>query len=148
MTNRTAALDLRPVGYIRTPFRTLTDCPRHPWETRASARIEILPELADALLGIREASHLHVMYWLDQAARSPLLRPTPHDGATRGVFATRSPIRPNPIGLTVVKLLGLDGNSLEVGSLDCVDGTPLIDVKPYLPGMDSLPEATLSWFRP
>lgn len=148
MTNRPLAMEIQPIGYIRTPFRALADCPRHPWETQASARIEILSEFADALLGIGEASHLHVMYWLDQAARSPLQRRTPHDGTTRGVFATRSPIRPNPIGLTVVKLLRLDGNGLEVGSIDCVDGTPLIDVKPYLPGIDSVPEATLSWFRP
>ena len=139
------AFTLRPIGRVRTPWRQLQDCPRGVRGLGEPAWLEIAPAFEDALLGIEQASHLHVLYWLHQAPRQTLRRPTPHDGVLRGVFATRSPQRPNPIGMAVAQRLRREGTRLLVSGLDCLDGTPLIDIKPYLPQADCVPGATLAW---
>ncbi len=136
---------LAAIGRVRTPWLRLQDCPRGVRGVQESARLEISPAFSDALLGIEQASHLHVLYWLGEADRTVLRRPTPHDGVVRGVFATRSPMRPNPLGLAVVRLLHREKSHLVVSGLDCLDGTPLIDIKPYLPQADCVPGATLAW---
>jgi len=141
----TASILLEPIGRIRTPHQRLEDCPRGVRGAQGSAQLEIDPAFEDALLDIDHASHLHVLYWLDRSERSVLRRPTPHDGMLRGVFATRSPVRPNPIGLAVVKLLRREGGLLTVSGMDCLDGTVLLDLKPYLPGVDCAADATLAW---
>lgn len=137
---------LNPIGRIRTPHQRLEDCPRGVRSAQGNAQLEIDPVFQDALLDIDQASHLHVLYWLDRSERSVLRRPTPHDGVLRGVFATRSPVRPNPIGLAVVKLLRREGGLLTVSGMDCLDGTALLDLKPYLPGVDCVADAVLTWF--
>jgi tRNA-Thr(GGU) m(6)t(6)A37 methyltransferase TsaA len=137
---------LNPIGRIRTPHQRLEDCPRGVRCAQGSARLEIDPAYQDALLDIDQASHLHVLYWLDRSERSVLRRPTPHDGVLRGVFATRSPVRPNPIGLAVVRLMQREGRLLTVSGMDCLDGTALLDLKPYLPGADCVSDAVLTWF--
>lgn len=128
------AIEMRPIGVVRSPFRETAAIPKGPLaEHRAEGTLEIVPELEDGLQDIEGFSHLFVLWAFhrseghDLLARVPLDREAPH-----GVFATRSPRRPNPIGLTVVELLGRDGVRLRVRGVDMLDGTPILDIKPYL----------------
>lgn len=135
MTEGTAAepLLLRPIGVVRSPFRTKNDVPKglgalHDEE----GRLEILPELAAGLADIEGFSHLYVLWIFDRAGAYELVGRNPTDGLQHGVFATRSPRRPNPLALTVVELLGRDGATLRVRGVDMLDGSPIVDLKPYL----------------
>ncbi len=120
---------LVPIGTIRTPWKTLDDCPSGPGRAETPARLEILPEYAEGLHALK-AEELDLLYWFDRAPRDVLRSVSPHDGSERGVFAMRSPHRPNPVALSRVPLLAIEGNTLVVGALDCLDGTALIDIKP------------------
>ena len=123
----------RPIAHVRSPFTTADQIPRGPGaEHSAEGVIEVLPELADGLLDIEGFSHLYVIWVFDRADGFSLRATPPTDDRPHGVFATRSPRRPNPIGLTVVELLGREGNRLRVRGLDMLDGTPVLDLKPYL----------------
>ncbi len=129
------------IGRIRTPFATLADCPKNPREGQVEATVEIDPRYIAGLEGIERFSHLILLYWMD-AARRDLIRQTPrHLDAPRGVFALRSPLRPNPVSLAVVELIRVEGTRLTVKGIDCRDGTPLIDIKPYFASTDSVPGA-------
>ncbi len=129
------------IGRIRTPFATLADCPKNPREGQVEAVVEVDPRFTAALEGIGGFSHLILLYWMD-AARRDLLRQTPrHLDAPRGAFALRSPLRPNPVSLSVVELLRVEGTRIVVRGIDCRDGTPLIDIKPYFASTDSVPHA-------
>ena len=117
-----------------------------------SSTIRLFPDYCEGLLGIESYSHLILLYWLhlkdDEGNRSTLkVRPPRHGGAPlMGVFGTRSPSRPNPIGLSVVKLESVEGCRLVVRGLDALEGSPIVDVKPYSPRSDSVPEArTPEW---
>ena len=122
---------LRFVGVIRTPFSTRAMCPRQgDPENGPACRIEVDPVWTDALDGIEAFEVVEVFYWLDRSRRDLVRQSPKSDGRTIGTFALRSPVRPNPIGLSRVRLLGRHGNVLEVRGLDCLDGTPLIDLKP------------------
>ena len=121
---------LRFIGRIRTPWATWEECPRQGQIDGPLCRIELDPEWHDALQGIDAFARIEILYWLDQSRRD-LTRQSPRsDGKTVGTFALRSPVRPNPIGLSMVRLLRTEGGVLHVQGLDCVDGTPLIDIKP------------------
>lgn len=124
---------LRPIGHIRTPWQTLDDCPGGPGRDGGTARLDILPEYAEGLFAL-EAPELDLLYWFDRAPRDVLRSVSPHDEAERGVFAMRSPHRPNPVALSRVPLIAVEGNTLVVGALDCLDGTALIDIKPVSRG--------------
>ena len=129
------------IGRIRTAFATRADCPKNGRETAAEAVIELDPRFQAGLLDIERCSHLIVLYWMDEARRD-LIRQVPgHLGQPRGTFALRSPVRPNPIGLSVVELLKVEGPRLTIRHIDCRDGTPLIDIKPYYATTDSIPDA-------
>jgi tRNA-Thr(GGU) m(6)t(6)A37 methyltransferase TsaA len=119
------------IGRIHTPWTDRLSCPRQGRPDGPVCRIEVFaPWAPEALAGIEAFRRLDVLYWL-HLARRDLLRQSPRsDGQTFGTFALRSPIRPNPIGHTVVTLLGRDGATLIVRGLDCLDGTPLLDLKP------------------
>lgn len=122
---------LRFIGVIRTPFVTRDLCPRQgDPETGPICRIELDPVWEDALDGIENFGIVDVLYWLHQSRRDLVLQSPKSDGTTRGTLSLRSPVRPNPIGLSRVRLLARKGNVLEVRGLDCLDGTPLIDLKP------------------
>ena len=109
----------------------------------------VLPEFQAGLAGLDGFSHLILLYWLHQARPAELVFTPPFDTAPRGVFATRAPRRPNPIGLAVVAFEGFaEPGRLRVRYLDCIDGTPLLDIKPYLPTTDSEPGATMGWLAP
>jgi tRNA-Thr(GGU) m(6)t(6)A37 methyltransferase TsaA len=130
------------IGRIRTPFATLADCPKNPREREVEATVELDARYAAGLEGIERFSHLILLYWMDEARRD-LVRQTPrHLDAPHGVFALRSPLRPNPVSLAVVELLGVTGTTLRIKGIDCRDRTPLLDIKPYFASTDSVPEAT------
>lgn len=138
----------RPIGVLETPFRSLAECPRNGRQPDPPplCRARVFPEHVAGLKDLGGFSHLILLYWL-HAAGAPLLvlRP-PFDGRDRGVFATRAPCRPNPIGLSVVAFEGFDGaDRLLVRYLDCLDGTPLLDIRPYLRTTDAEPAATMGW---
>lgn len=129
------------IGRIRTPFATLKDCPKNVAESTAEATIELDPRYVAGLTGIERFSHLVLLYWLDESRRDLVLQSPRHAPEPRGVFALRSPVRPNPIGMAVVELLSVSGTTLQVRYLDCRDATPLIDIKPYFASIDSVPNA-------
>lgn len=118
------------IGTIRTPWTTRPDCPRQGRADGPVCRIELAEPWAAALDGIEAFARIEVLYWL-HLSRRDLLRQSPaSDGNTRGTFSLRSPIRPNPIGTSLVHLVVREGSVLLVRGLDCIDGTPLIDLKP------------------
>jgi tRNA-Thr(GGU) m(6)t(6)A37 methyltransferase TsaA len=136
------------IGRIRTPWKERRDCPKNTREARESGAvctIEVDPRWALALTGVETCSHLIVLYWMDRARRDLAFQVPAHYGTGRGTFALRSPARPNPIALSVVKLLKVDGVRLEVIGVDCLDGTPLLDLKPYFASTDAIPEAEVGW---
>jgi tRNA-Thr(GGU) m(6)t(6)A37 methyltransferase TsaA len=137
-----------PIGSIATPWRTIEDCPRNGRQPDPApvCRVRVLPEFIPGLAGLEGISHLILLYWLHQAKSPRLVFTPPFATEPRGVFATRGPGRPNPIGLSVVQFDGFDGaDQLLVRFLDCVDGTPLLDIKPYLPTTDAEPDAAMGW---
>ncbi len=134
------------IGRIHTPWRTRDDCPKNARGSDAVCTVELDARFADALKDVETCSHLVLLYWMDQAPRNLTVQVPGHFGGEQhGTFALRSPARPNPIAMSVVKLLGIDGNQLSVVGLDCLDGTPLLDIKPYLPSVNSVPDAVVGW---
>jgi tRNA-Thr(GGU) m(6)t(6)A37 methyltransferase TsaA len=133
------------IGRIRTPWRTRDDCPKNARESDAVCTIEVEPGFGAALKGVETCSHMLVLYWMDQARRDLVVQAPRHYGEPRGTFALRSPVRPNPIAASVVKLVAVDGPRLSVVGLDCVDGTPLLDLKPYFASTDAVPDAMVGW---
>jgi len=118
------------IGTIRTPWKSPLDCPHQGRHDGPTCRIEVHEPWVAALDGIDEFQRIEVLYWLHEARRD-LVRQSPgDDGNTRGTFAVRSPVRPNPIGTSIVVLVSRQGPILDVRGLDCLDGTPLLDLKP------------------
>ena len=131
----------RPIGHAHTPYTETNKVPKGLGaKHEAEGEIEILPEFEPGLLDIEGFSHLYVLWAFDRSEGFELMAHPPSDNRPHGVFATRSPLRPNPIALTVVELLGREGNRLRVRGVDMLDGTPILDIKPYL---SSVPEAKL-----
>jgi tRNA-Thr(GGU) m(6)t(6)A37 methyltransferase TsaA len=133
------------IGRIRTPWTRREDCPKNARESDAACTIEVDERWAAALSGLETCSHIIVLYWMDQARRDLVFQVPAHYGTGRGTFALRSPVRPNPIALSVARLLGVQGTSLSVCGLDCLDNTPLLDLKPYFASTDAAPEARVGW---
>jgi tRNA-Thr(GGU) m(6)t(6)A37 methyltransferase TsaA len=122
-----------PIGYIRSPYQNTEQVPKGLGAQHAAEGIlDILPEYEAGLTDIEGFSHLIVLWVFDRAGGFELLGTPPSDNRPHGVFATRSPRRPNPIGFTVVELLRRDGSRLHVLGVDMLDGTPILDLKPYL----------------
>ena len=131
----------QPIGYVRTPYSEPSQVPKGLGaKHEAEGELEILPEFEVGLRDIEGFSHLYVIWCFHRADGFELVGRPPCDDRTHGVFATRSPFRPNPIALTVVELLGRDGNKLRVRGVDMLDGTPILDIKPYL---SNIPEEKL-----
>jgi tRNA (adenine37-N6)-methyltransferase len=118
------------IGRIRTPWKSREDTPRQGSHTGPVCRLEIFEPWVAAIKGIDFYQNLEVIYWLHHSPRNLVLQSPKHDGRTRGTFSLRSPVRPNPIGTSIVKLVGIEGSSVLVRGLDCLDETPLIDLKP------------------
>ena len=131
----------RPIGYVRSPYSETSQVPKGLGaKHEAEGELEILPEFEAGLADIEGFSHLYVIWAFDRSEGFELYGKTPADDRPHGVFATRSPRRPNPIALTVVELLGREGRHLTVRGVDMLDGTPILDIKPYL---SNIPEEKL-----
>jgi tRNA-Thr(GGU) m(6)t(6)A37 methyltransferase TsaA len=128
---------MRPIGHVRSPYQETREVPRGLGAKHdAEGILEILPEFALGLTDIEGFSHLYVLWTFDRSEGFELMGTPPSDNRAHGVFATRSPFRPNPIGLTVVELLRRDGNQLHVRGIDMLEGTPILDIKPYLSSVE------------
>ncbi len=135
------------IGRIRTPWSRREDCPKNGRESKEICRAEVDNRWAEALRGIETCTHLILLYWMDRARRDLVVQAPRHYGEPRGTFALRSPVRPNPIALSVVKLVKVEGATLFVTGLDCLDGTPLLDVKPYFASTDAAGDAIVGWHQ-
>jgi tRNA-Thr(GGU) m(6)t(6)A37 methyltransferase TsaA len=133
------------IGRIRTPWTDRDDCPKNARESDAVCTIEVDARWAAALTDIATCSHVLVLYWMHRARRDLVLQVPRHLGRPRGTFALRSPVRPNPIAASVARLIAVEGTSLSVIGLDCLDGTPLVDLKPYFASTDAVPDAKVAW---
>ena len=124
---------MRAIGYVRSPYKEAHDVPRGLGaQHEAEGVLDLLPEFAEGLADIEGFSHLYVLWLFDRSQGFELTANPPSDNRSHGVFATRSPLRPNPIGLTTVELLRRDGVRLHVRGVDMLDSTPILDIKPYL----------------
>ena len=126
--------------------RSASECPKNARGSDAECTIELDPRYAAALDGVATCTHLVVLYFMHEARRDLVVQVPRHSGR-RGTFALRSPVRPNPIAMSVVRLVRVEGTTLSVVGLDCLDGTPLIDIKPYFASVDSVPEAVVGWSK-
>jgi len=135
-------IHLQPIGVISSPYRERGDAPRQGRLSSATSEILVFPGYTEGLRDLSDHPHLFILYWCDRSRRDILTATPPHDKEKRehGVFATRSPERPNPIALCLVDLVGVEGNRLVVRGLDALDGSPLIDIKPFYRDLDC-PEA-------
>jgi tRNA-Thr(GGU) m(6)t(6)A37 methyltransferase TsaA len=131
------------IGRIRTPWTRRDECPKNARGSDAVCTIELDPRYAQGLAGVSTCTHLIVLYFMDRARRDLMVQAPRHHPEPRGTFSVRSPVRPNPIAMSVVKLVSLEGTTLSVIGLDCLDGTPLIDIKPYFTSVDSVPDAVV-----
>ena len=118
------------IGRIHTPWKLREETPRQGSHDGPICRIEIFEPWVPALKGVDFYAHLEVIYWLHRSPRNLVLQRPKKNGQTRGTFSLRSPVRPNPIGTSIVKFVGIEGSSVLVRGLDCLDETPLIDLKP------------------
>jgi tRNA-Thr(GGU) m(6)t(6)A37 methyltransferase TsaA len=143
-----ANIPFLPIGIIHSPFHDLAGMPIQPTsDVSAPGTLDIFPEFVPGLKDLDGFSHLILLYHLHHAGPARL-EVTPFlDSQPRGIFATRAPTRPNPIGLSVVKLTRIEGNILYVEDLDILDGTPLLDIKPYIPEFDFHPEVRIGWLE-
>ena len=138
---------LEPVGVIHSPYREKKDAPFQGRHEMKECTIEVFEAYESGLLDIDRCTHLYVLYWQHKGDRKILQTRTPWGPEIRGVFSTRSPNRPNPIGLCVVDLMEREGRILKVKGLDALDGSPLIDIKPYEGSLDAFPDARIGWLR-
>jgi len=137
-----------PIGIIHSPFTDLADMPIQPTgAASAPGTVELFSEYVEGLKDLDGFSHIILIYHLHQARRVSLTVTPFLDSEPRGIFATRAPTRPNPIGLSIVRLLKIEGNILFIEALDILDGTPLLDIKPYVPAFDGHPEARTGWLE-
>lgn len=133
------------IGRIRTPWTRRADCPKNARESDALCTVEIDPSYHAALEGLAGTSHVWLLYFMDRAPRDLLVQVPRTYGEGRGTFALRSPARPNPIAISAARLVGIADGNLKVRGLDCLDGTPLLDIKPYFASTDSIPDAVVGW---
>ncbi|MFD2184561.1 tRNA (N6-threonylcarbamoyladenosine(37)-N6)-methyltransferase TrmO [Rhodoplanes azumiensis] len=133
------------IGRIGTPWTRRADCPRNARGSDAVCTITVDARWAAALTGVETCTHLLVLYWMDRARRDLVVQAPRHSSGVRGTFALRSPVRPNPIAASVARLVGIEGTRLSVIGLDCLDGTPLLDIKPYFASTDAVGDAVVGW---
>ncbi|MEW5960824.1 MAG: tRNA (N6-threonylcarbamoyladenosine(37)-N6)-methyltransferase TrmO [Chloroflexota bacterium] len=138
----------RPIGVIHSPFTDIAGMPiQAAGAADVAGSVEIFPEFIEGLVDLDGFSHLILLYHFHRAHAGPLTVIPFLDSRPHGVFATRAPTRPNRLGLSVVKLLGVEGNILHIGQIDILDGTPLLDIKPYVPEFDRHPATRSGWLE-
>jgi tRNA-Thr(GGU) m(6)t(6)A37 methyltransferase TsaA len=138
----------RPIGIIHTPFKELENMPIQP-SGAAGIRgaVELFPEFTEGLKDLDGFSHIILLYRLHESRGYKLIVTPFLDSERRGLFATRAPKRPNPIGLSIVRLVQIRGSSLEIENVDILDGTPLLDIKPYVPEFDHQENCRIGWLE-
>jgi len=138
----------RPIGIIHTPFRELENMPIQPSGAAGiCGTVELFPEFAEGLKDLDGFSHLILLYPFHESRGYKLIVTPFLDSETRGVFATRAPKRPNPIGLSIVRLVRIQGSTLDIENVDILDRTPLLDIKPYVPEFDHQQDCRIGWLE-
>jgi tRNA (adenine37-N6)-methyltransferase len=141
-------INFKPIGIVHTPFKKLQGMPIQPTgAVGVKGQIEIFPELNDGLKDLDGFSHIILLYNFHKVKESKLKVIPFLDKKVRGVFATRAPRRPNAIGLSIVKLVEINGNIIQIENVDILDGTPLLDIKPYIPHVDQQEVLKLGWLE-
>jgi tRNA-Thr(GGU) m(6)t(6)A37 methyltransferase TsaA len=130
------------IGHIRSPWATRSECPRNlrlAREAGKPARVELDPAFRPGLAGLEAGMHIILLYWMNEARRDLIVQRPRHSETASGTFALRSPVRPNPIALALVRILRLDAAAgiIEIDAIDCIDGTPLLDIKPWIATIDA-----------
>lgn len=139
-------ITFKPIGTIHTPYKIKEETPiQGTFNQDSKGTVEVFSEFEEGLKDIETFTHIILLYQFDKAGEIKLVRPTFLDDVPHGVFASRHPCRPNGIGLTVARLLARSKNRLEVAGIDVLDGTPLLDIKPYILRFDCFPEASEGW---
>jgi tRNA-Thr(GGU) m(6)t(6)A37 methyltransferase TsaA len=141
-------ITFEPIGIIHSPFTDLADMPIQPTgEKAAEGTLEIYPAFRDALADLEGFSHIYALYFFHKVnGWQPKVVPF-LDKQPRGLFSTRAPRRPNPIGLSLLKILAVEGGSVRVAGVDILDGTPLLDIKPYIPGFENPQDVHIGWLE-
>jgi len=138
----------KPIGIIHSPFNNLEEMPIQPSsDASRPGTVEIYPEFVEGLKDLEGFSHLYLIYHLHKVNKSRLVVTPFLDKEPHGIFATRAPSRPNPIGLSLVKIVGLEGNLIHVDQVDVLDGTPLLDIKPYVPEFENVDFVQIGWLE-
>ena len=138
-----------PIGVIHSPFHTLEDMPIQPTsEASQPGVVEIYPQYTEGLQDLGGFSHIYLLYHLHRVQHAKLTVTPFLDKKPRGLFATRAPSRPNPIGLSLVKLTRVEGNRLHIVNIDVLNGTPLLDIKPYIPEFEDVENVRIGWVAP
>lgn len=140
-------LELRPIGVIHSPYKNADKAPHQSRTNDRISRIKVFKEFEQGLQDIEGFSRIIVIYWFHKSQGFHLLVKTPWDDIPHGLFTTRSPHRPCPLGLTVVELVAREKNVLRVKGLDAIDGTPLLDIKPYIPSVDERSVVKSGWLE-
>ena len=141
-------INYHPIGLIHSPFQERAGMPIQPaGAANIQGRVELFPEFTPGLQDLAGFSHIILLYHFHQVRETQLLVQPFMEGQVRGIFATRAPSRPNSIGLSIVKLLGIEQNVLRVENIDILDGTPLLDIKPYVPEFDQQPAERVGWLE-
>lgn len=137
----------KPIGIVHSPFKEPKNVPIQAAASKTKGTIELFPQYAEGLQDLEGFSHIILLCHLNLVTSHPLIVKPFLDDKLHGVFSTRSPARPNPIGLSLVRLLKIDGLTLHVKGIDIVDGTPLLDIKPYVPKFDNRRVSKIGWFN-
>ena len=138
---------MRPIGVIHSPFTDKKQTPIQPTRSQAVGQVEVYPEFAEGLQDVEGLSHLILLYVFHRSSGYNLRVKPFLDDQLRGLFATRYPCRPNPIGLSIVRLIARHDNVLEIEGVDVLDGTPLLDIKPYVPDFDAQENVRVGWYE-
>jgi len=138
----------KPIGVIHSPFKEAKGVPIQPAGAKGiDGTVEVFPEYAEGLKDVDGFSHLILIYHFHLSQRAPLEAKPYLDNETHGVFAIRGPSRPNPIGISVVRLVRIEGHTLHIQDVDIIDGTPLLDIKPYVPEFDIREVEKIGWLE-
>jgi tRNA (adenine37-N6)-methyltransferase len=139
---------MRPIGEIHSPFIDKRETPIQPSRSTARGQVEVYPAYAAGLRDLGGFSHIILLYAFHRSDDYTLMVKPFLDNHERGLFATRYPARPNPIGLSIVRLLSIHDHLLEIEGVDVLDGTPLLDIKPYVPDFDAQADVRTGWYTP
>lgn len=139
-------INMRPIGLIHTPFTAKDQTPIQSSRSQAVGSVEVYPEFEEGLLDIERFSYIYLLYVFHHSSGFSLKIKPFLDNQEHGLFSTRFPYRPNPLGISVVQLLKREGNNLSVKGVDMLDHTPLLDIKPYVPEFDVRTEVQTGWY--